>query len=103
MKLTRHAADRADERINWSHDVTQKMAEKALRFGLIHSDVSGSFNRYITKLYMAHGKANNVRVYGEHVYLFCGETLLTILPLPKKYKDASRRVLEAMKAVSLEV
>ncbi len=73
------------------------MADKALRLGLIHSDVSGSFSRYFTRLYMSQGKANNVRVYGEHVYLFCGETLVTIMDLPKKYREAARRVLSTMK------
>lgn len=91
MNITHHANQRADERIGWDSDTTARMAAKALDSGIRHSDVSGSLNRYLTKLYHTGVQPNNTRIYGEHVYLFKGTTLITIIPLPRKYRNAARR------------
>lgn len=54
-------------------------------YGITHSEAKGGLCRYLDKLYLSNGNANNVRVYHRYVYLFRGNTLLTIIPLPNKF------------------
>lgn len=91
MNITRHAFERAEQRVSWDKETTERMAAKALQFGVRHQDVSGSLNRYITKLYFGKSHPDNVRIYGEHVYLFKLDTLITVILLPRKYRNAVRR------------
>lgn len=97
MKLTHHAADRADERVSWPKGVTEKMAEKAFNVGIRRADVSGSLNRYLFYLEKNGQIADTARIYGEHVYLFRGSVLVTIFPLQSKYKKLARQAMGQIK------
>lgn len=78
---TSHAYDRAKERLGWSTHVLDKMMQKAFVFGAQHKDTKGTLNRYITGLWFAHRNSNNVRIYGEVIYFFAGQTLITLYHL----------------------
>lgn len=80
------------ERLGIPKRITDKNAEKALRFGVKHSDTSGSLHRYITSLYWKEQTANNTRIYGDYVYIFHNETLITVFPLPHKYRKTVERI-----------
>ena len=84
-RVTNHAARRTKERLGLPKKLSHKNAENALRYGIRHSDTSGSLNRYISALYWKHETANNV-------YIFHGETLITIFPLPQKYRKTAARI-----------
>lgn len=73
-RVTNHAARRTKERLGLPKKLSHKNAENALRYGIRHSDTSGSLNRYISALYWKHETANNVRIYCNNVYIFHGET-----------------------------
>ena len=77
-RVTNHAARRTKERLGLPKKLSHKNAANALRYGIRHSDTSGSLNRYISALYWKHETANNVRIYCNNVYIFHGETLITI-------------------------
>lgn len=64
----------------------EKSVNDALEKGITHGDTKGSFNRYLTSLYFFNKTANNIRVYDYFVYIFADQTLITVLPLPYKYK-----------------
>ena len=91
-RVTNHAARRTKERLGLPKKLSHKNAENALRYGIRHSDTSGSLNRYISALYWKHETANNVRIYCNNVYIFHGETLITIFPLPQKYRKTAARI-----------
>lgn len=91
-RVTNHAARRTKERLGLPKKLSHKNAENALRYGIRHSDTSGSLNRYISVLYWKHETANNVRIYCNNVYIFHGETLITIFPLPQKYRKTAARI-----------
>jgi len=85
--LTQHGAERMRERAGLSRPAAVRIAERAYANGLHPKDFSGSFRRYLDGLYLSHGQAANIRVYGEHVYLFSVEgRLITTLWLPKHFK-----------------
>ena len=91
-RVTNHAARRTKERLGLPKKLSHKNAENALRYGIRHSDTSGSLNRYISALYWKHETANNIRIYCNNVYIFHGETLITIFPLPQKYRKTAARI-----------
>ena len=85
--VTRHGEQRAIERLGLKKKSVQRMAERALDKGIRHSDTKSSLNRYLTKIYLNYEKANNIRIYGQGIYIFNDEILLTVYDLPNKYKD----------------
>jgi len=80
--ITEHAFDRAKERLSWNNKVLSKMAEKAFMEGIKHKDTKGTLNRYVTKLWFSYKHCNNVRIYGENIFFFCDNRLITLYQLP---------------------
>lgn len=91
-RVTKHAAKRMKERLGISKRTIEKNAEKALRLGIKHADTSGSLHRYITSLYWKEQTANNARIYCGNVYIFHNETLITVFPLPQRYRKTVERI-----------
>ena len=83
--MTRHGAQRTKDRLGISKKIADKNAEKALRYGVTHSEVSGKLCCYLDGIYLLNRRPNNMRVYNRMVYLFRGSTLITVLPLPHRY------------------
>lgn len=86
-RVTNHAAKRTKERLGIPKRISEKNADQALKLGIKHSDTSGSLHRYITSLYWKQQTANNIRIYCENVYIFHNDTLITVFPLPQKYRS----------------
>ena len=84
---TYHAEDRAKERCGLNKKSTERMAKIAYEKGLKHSDCSGRLHKYITSLYFYNQSANQIRVYGDKVYIFHNEILITIMNLPNNLKS----------------
>lgn len=82
VQVTEHAYQRAKERLSWNHKVCDKMSEKAFLEGIKHKDTKGSLHRYVTKLWFSYRHANNVRIYGENIFFFCDNRLITLYQLP---------------------
>lgn len=82
--ITDHAYERAKERLSWSPKVLDKMAELAFLKGYNHKDLKGSLSRYITKLWFKYKFVNNVRIYGENIFFFSENKLITLYRLPNK-------------------
>lgn len=85
MIITNHAKDRMKERMGANKKSMERMCELALSRGKKHKDFTGSFGRYLNGLYLQHKTANNMRIYNNEVFIFCGETLITVLDIPTKY------------------
>lgn len=86
-KLTQHSKMRAKERLGIKKKSFQRQANRALEFGLVHSDFKGRFKKFLDALYFKYKTAGAVRVYGEHVYLFTTEDILiTVFHVPTKFK-----------------
>jgi len=90
--VTHHAHDRGRDRLGWSHATMERMASRALLEGFARSDASGALRRHLDCLVHKHGKGHNLRVYGQHVYIFEGVTLITVLHLPHRYASAAASI-----------
>lgn len=84
--ISEHAFDRAKERLGMDRKAFETLALKAFVSGMKHGECKGRLNKYITKLFMQNGTANNTRIYGEIIYLFSGNTLITVYQLPNDLK-----------------
>lgn len=93
--VTKHAAERGDSRLGLRLGSLTRMAELALENGIKHSETSGSLKRYIDKLFLTHRNGSNIRIYGETVFIFAGEILVTVLPLDNRHKKTVKKIKEA--------
>ena len=88
MRVTRHADKRMRQRIGINRSAVQKLASKAMSEGYTRHDFHGSLRRYLDSLYhYNNGEADNIRVWGEKVWLFSDTTLITVFELPQRYKN----------------
>ena len=85
--VTRHGNRRSRERLGIPKKAAERAAKNALDKGLKHKDMSGGLRRYMDYLYMRGGcEANNMRLYGDHIYIFRDETLITVLNVPPEHR-----------------
>lgn len=90
--ITKHAKTRIVQRCGVNKKSVEAVADKALLSGLTHKDVSGSLARYLDKLYLSHGVANNMRIYGQKVFLFRGSRLITVVNLPARFHKTVNKI-----------
>lgn len=86
LYITDHAENRFKERAGLPKRVVAKSAAAALERGVAQGEATGALRRYMDALYLRYGVANNVRIYCGNVYIFCGETLITIFALPQNLR-----------------
>ena len=63
VRTTRHSAERTKNRVGLSKKLTDKNAQRAFDYGLTHAETKAGLCRYLDKLYLPNGTANNMRVY----------------------------------------
>lgn len=80
--ITNHSEKRIKERTGLSKKQSDKLALNALEHGITHREAKGNLKKYLDKLFLSHGKANNMRVYNQKVFLFDRNTLITVINLP---------------------
>jgi hypothetical protein len=85
-EISKHAKYRIKERIGISKTLSTKLADKALEFGKHPNEFTGSFRRYLDKIYFTNRAINNIRVYNNYIYLFQNSILVTVLLVPYKYR-----------------
>ena len=94
MNVTKHANKRIRERCGINKKSCDRVAEKALTQGIPHGRTKGKLNKYITKLYFGGKAANNIRVYGEKVFIFHDDTLITVMQIPHEItKDMKNLII----------
>lgn len=94
MNITNHASKRIKERCGLPKKAVERSALLALEKGLSHKDCTGSLRRYFDYLFLSHKKGANIRLYGNHVYIFTTENLVTVLPLPNAHKKTLKKVMD---------
>lgn len=90
IEITIHAYDRMKERLGWNKKAAARMAQKAYADGITHGETRGSLHRYLDSVYLSHFNADQMRIYGEALFIFSGSRLLTVYALPTKYRRKKR-------------
>jgi len=97
IKVTNHGKDRMRKRCGINAKAVKRLAKIAYRKGLSIEDTKGSLNGYLQSLYYYNRTANNIRLYGEQVYIFCDDTLVTVLNTPQRYKKLINKLMRKKK------
>ena len=84
--MTYHAEDRLKERAGFNQKAANRMAQKALDNGITHGDVTGQLKKWLDRKYFAYKNANNMRIYGEELYIFNEDVLITVFHIPQHLK-----------------
>jgi hypothetical protein len=83
-KVTKHAEKRMKQRLGLNRKASCRHATMVLNKGKKHNEASGRLKRYLDKLFLEYKSSNNTRVYGEYVYLFNRNNLITVFEIDKK-------------------
>lgn len=98
LYITEHAFKRARERLGLKRPATERLVARAYERGLQHAEATGALKRYLDNVYAARETANNLRVYGEAIWVLHGARVLTVLRVPLEYRAAVRNLLAGRKA-----
>ena len=91
VRITHHAGIRLKQRLGLTKKSHARMAERALLSGCPKKDTKARLRRYLDKLSDHPGPGEVFRVYGEFIWLFNADTLITVLPLPKGFSRMTIR------------
>jgi hypothetical protein len=94
MNITDHAKTRIKERCGLPKKALERNAAIAFEEGVRHGDCTGRLKKYIDFLFLSHGCGANIRIYGNHVYIFTQNSLVTVLPLPNIYRKAISKIMK---------
>lgn len=98
-RVTYHARKRMKERMGVNKSSVDRMADIAYEKGICHSDTTGDLHRWMDAQYLSQKIANNMRIYGETLYVFRDQTLITVLHVPNRMR---RQVREAFARIRKE-
>ena len=90
--ITDHAYYRAKERLSMNRTSFRGLSVRAYENGVKQSDSHGNLKAYIDKLYFDFRKANNIRIYGENIFLFAGNVLLTVYQVPNNLRRCALKI-----------
>lgn len=90
--ITAHARQRARQRFGWSEESLCRMAAKAFYLGSGKQQAKGRLGLYFESIWKQYEKANNVRLYGEGLFVFAGSTLLTVWQLPFEFRRLGNKL-----------
>lgn len=85
MEITKHALERGKERLNLNEKSFTKLATKALELGKTHAECKGRLKRYADKLWLEYKSANNIRFYGDNIFFFADQKLITVYQCPHEF------------------
>ena len=94
MTTGNHTKDSLSVRPGLPKRAVERSVTRALQRGLCPEESTGNLRRYFDHLRRFERSASNIRIYGNHVYIFEGRTLVTVLALPGEYKSDMQQALE---------
>ncbi len=94
MTISNHARQRMKERCGFNRKTQDRMARKAFDEGVTHKQTKGRLNKWVTSLFFKNYNANNIRLFGDYAYIFAGETLVTVIPVPANLKKDFENMTE---------
>lgn len=81
-KLTKHSITRLEQRCGVSKKNAPIVAKRAFKQGITHAETHGNLHRFLDTLYLSQKKGTNMRIYGNAVYVFKEDVLITVINIP---------------------
>lgn len=94
--VSRHARKRLKERSGLNKKAIQRMVDMAYTQGIRHSQMKGRLHKWVTSVACKGiSNATNIRAYGDKLYLFDRNILVTVIQIPPNLlKDIKNMVNE---------
>lgn len=92
--LTKHSISRLEQRCGVSKKNAPKVAKRAFRTGITHAETHGNLHRFLDTLYLSQKKGTNMRIYGNAVYVFKEDVLITVINIPKNLMEDVKELKE---------
>ena len=82
IRVSRHALQRLRERCGLNKKSAERLAQKAYEKGIRHGQTKGNLNKWVTAQHFKNENIDNLIIYGDNLYLFDGEILVTVFRVP---------------------
>ena len=93
MEITKHAFERGRKRFGFNKKALERMTRKAINEGIFYKNTVGKLHRYLTKLFFNERiRADNIRIYGDMLFIIRGNRLITVYNLPKQFRNTIKRI-----------
>ena len=93
-RLTKHSISRLEQRCGVSKKNASTVARRAFRRGITHAETHGNLHRFLDSLYLSQKKGTNMRIYGNAVYVFKEDTLITVINIPENLMNDVKEIKE---------
>lgn len=97
MKLTENSKDVLKDRVGLPVSAKEKLAQTAFDEGLQHKECVGKLHKYVSYLYNRCKRGNQIRLYGNHVYMFHNGRLITVFTIDNAHLNASLKLQKRKK------
>lgn len=98
MKITKHGEERLKQRCGFRKKTQERMAAKIYENGIPIEMTKGQLKKWLKKVYSKNTNADNLRVYGDNVYVFCEKNLVTVLFVPQEIKKNIKNMIISAEA-----
>ena len=78
--VTTHAAKRVVQRVGGHRKSVQRIADRAFQKGLTYARADRETRLWMDEKCHSNVDVNDVRLYGQHLYIFSDNILVTVLP-----------------------
>lgn len=99
--ITKHASKRLAERLGMNKRSMYRMANKAFNDGISVGETKGAVYSWLISRQMVNPDANNLRVYGDKVWVFADSYLITVLQIPAKLTSKLNKQHTNVKAATI--
>lgn len=87
--ISDHAYARAKERFGIGKKSLCRLFHKAQRYGIGPKDTTVRLHKYLIGEVMKSGVPKNVRIYGEFVFIYDNECLITVFIIPRNLRKSA--------------
>ncbi len=91
-KLTKHSITRLEQRCGVSKRNASTVAKRAFRKGITHAETHGNLHRFLDSIYLSQKKGTNMRIYGNAVFVFKEDVLITVINIPSNLMEDVNKI-----------
>ena len=88
VTVTKHGSERMRKRMGISKKSVDRIAAKAFHMGCRESEARGSLRKFMVRCNEHDGNSCYSVIYGNFVYIFDGNRLVTVYAVPHRIKTA---------------
>ena len=93
-RLTKHSISRLEQRCGVSKKNAPKIAKRAFKRGITHTETHGNLHKFLDSIYLSQKKGTNMRIYGNAVFVFKEDILITVINIPNNLMNDVKEIKE---------